>query len=117
MSVEYRHKRYIRIRLVDNSLYTFKSTDDATTKISFKDSWNTNDPIVTYDLEDSDRTLVMTIEHHSEDKQVAWKAAIDAEWGINAWPWNGNNSEQTIEHFKTEWLHADGSVSSTKILL
>jgi hypothetical protein len=116
MAVEFKHKRYIRIRLADSSLYTFTTTNDAQTKIAFKDCINLHSPIITYTLADSNQTMVMTVEHESVDNQVAWKEVWDAEYQ-NGWPWNGNDSTQTVEHFKTEWLNADGTVSATANLL
>ena len=117
MAVSFKHERYIRIRLADSSLYTFTSVNDAKTRIALKDCINLHSPILTYALADSNQTMVMTVEHESDANQVSWKAAWDAEWGQSSWPWSGNNSTQTVEHFKTKWLHADGTVSSTANLL
>ena len=117
MAVEFQHKRYIRIRLANSSLYTFTTTNDAQTKIAFKDCINLHSPIISYELADNNQTLVMTVEHESDANQMAWKAAWDTEYRENSWPWNGNDSTQTVEHFKTEWLHADGTVSATANLI
>lgn len=113
MAAEYKHKRYFRIRLADSSLYTFTSTSDANTKIDFKSAWTTSSPTKSEILADSDQTFVVTYEFNSEAEQTAFKTAIDGEWGESSQPWNGNDSSQTIEHFKTEWLHQDGTISAT----
>lgn len=113
MAAQYKHKRYFRIRLADSSLYTFTSTSDANTKIDFKSAWTTSSPTKTEALADSDQTFVVTYEFGTDSDQTAFKTAIDGEWGANSTPWNGDDSSQTIEHFKTEWLNADGSVSAT----
>jgi hypothetical protein len=113
MAVEYKHKRYFRIRLMaDNSLYTFANTTDANNKIAFKDAWNTNTPNKTQLLENSNQTFVVTYEFDSNDKQMEFKSAVDATWSSGG-PFNGNDSTQKVEHFKTEWLYPDGTVSAT----
>lgn len=133
MSIQYKHKRYFRIRsdMADSSqMVTFSSTADANTKIGFKACWNTSSPTVTEALEDSGTTLVKTYEFNSDSDQTAFKNAVDAEYGESSFPWNGTdmqpNLDQSteggwskkdasyVEHFKTEWLHQDGSVSSTE---
>ena len=92
MAIEYRHKRYFRIRLADSSLYTFTGTSDANTKIDFKSAWTTSTPTKTEVLADSDQTFVVTFEFDSESDETAFKAAVDAEWGDNSKPWNGDDS-------------------------
>ena len=62
MADAFRNKRYYRVRLADSSLTTFDDTDDAVDKISFTSEWDTNSPDRTYALEDSDTTLVMTVD-------------------------------------------------------
>tara|TARA_R110000782_G_C14772805_1_gene409233 strand:- start:100 stop:510 length:411 start_codon:yes stop_codon:yes gene_type:complete len=115
MADAFRNKRYYRVRLADSSLTTFDDTDDAIDKISFTSEWDTNSPDRTYALEDSDTTLVMTVEHSSASNQSDWKDAIDDIWSDSTSPWTGDDSTQTVEHFKTEWLNQDGSVSSTAL--
>jgi len=109
MAQEYRHKRYFRIRLADSSLVTFSSTSDANTKISFKSEWTTNSPTTTDALEDSGQTLVKTFEFDSDSDQTGFKSTIDAIWADGVSPWNGDDSTQTVEHFKTEWIDEDGA--------
>ena len=115
MASQWHHKRYFQIRKMDSSLITFDDTDDAVAQIAFASAWNTNSPTLTYALADSDKTLVMTIKHSSLDNQTGWKTAIDNLYqeDRSTWPWAGDDSTVTVEHFKTEWLHEDGSVSFT----
>ena len=115
MVSKWHHKRYFQIRKMDSSLITFVDTDDAVARIAFASAWNTNSPTLTYALADSDKTLVMTIKHSSLDNQTGWKTAIDNLFSDDrsTWPWAGDDSTDTVEHVKTEWLHEDGSVSST----
>jgi|TARA_R110000823_G_scaffold310311_3_gene435163 hypothetical protein len=109
MAVEYKHKEYFRRRLEDSSLYTFTSVADGQTKCAFHNTFLTDQtPTVTYALEDSDQTLVVTFEFADSDKQEAWKTAVDnLTDSSTAW------YEDKIEWFKIEWLHQEGSVSST----
>lgn len=117
MSAQFKHKRYFRMKnKQDNSPVTFSSTADALTKIGFKDVYNTNSPTKTEALEDSGQTLVVTYEFSSESDQTGFKTAIDNVWGDSTEPWappSTDENYQIVEHFKTEWLHQDGSVSST----
>jgi len=108
MSAECRHKRYFRVRGSDSSLTAFSSTADANTKIGFISAYSVSSPTKTEALEDSDHTLVVTYEFNSKDDQVAFKAAIDASWNASG-PFTGTG----VEHFKTEWLDADGVVGAT----
>jgi|TARA_X000000950_G_C13577265_1_gene522038 hypothetical protein len=107
MALEWRHKRYLRVRLADSSLQTFSSVDDAKTKIGFNSYLTTNSPTITYELADSNTTLVATIEYDSQDNQDTAKTAIDGNWPY----WTGDDSTQTVEQFESEWLNQDGSVS------
>ncbi len=124
MANAFKHKRYFRVcGSTDSSAVTFSDTDDAVTKIGFRSEWNTSSPTITYALADGDKTLVATYEFDSNDEQSAWKTAVDSNWsasgdGTKHWntgtqPWTGDDSTQRVEHFKTEWLNEDGSVSST----
>jgi len=115
MATEWRHKRHFRVRNVDDTLKTFTSAAEAVTTISFGSIYDTSSPTKTEELADSNQTLVVTYEFNTEAEQTAFKSAIDGQWssGEESWPWNGNDSTQKIEHFKTEWLHKDGSVSAT----
>lgn len=117
MAAEYKHKRYFRVRASDSSLVTFTSTADANTKIGFKSVYSTSSPTKTEALADSDQTLVVTYEFNSESDQTAFKSAVDAIWDDSTTPFTpGSPDDHIVEHFKTEWLHKDGSVSSTNNL-
>ena len=109
MAAEYKHKEYFQRRLEDSSLDTFTSVSDAQTKCSFHNTYLTDQsPTVTYALEDSDQTLVVTLEFDSSDKQEAWKTAVtNLTESSTAW------CAGDIEWKKIEWLTKDGSVGST----
>jgi len=113
MASKFWHKRYFRIRFSDSSLDTFNDVADAQTKIGFRDVWTTSSPTVTYALADSDMTLVVTYKFDDLDKQTAFKAAVDALYEDSSTPWDEDPVGGYTEHFKTEWLHEDGSVSAT----
>ncbi len=113
MAVNYKHKRYFRVRGSDSSLKTFSSTSDANTKIGFKSVYNTSSPTKTEALADSDKTLVVTYEFDSNSDQTAFKSAVDGAWGDDVTPFTPQTDTDSVEHFKTEWLHKDGSVSAT----
>ena len=117
MAAEYKHKRYFRLRGSDSSIKTFSSTSDANTKIGFKSVYNTNSPTKTEALADSDQTLVVTFEFDSDSDRTAFKSAVDGAWEDSSTPFSPADASDTVEHFKTEWLHQDGSVSSTANLL
>ena len=126
MAAEYKHKRYYRLRAADVTgnedgkggvLKTFSSTSDANTKIGFTSVWNTSSPTKTEALADSDQTLVVTYEFGSLDDQDAFKAAIDAVYSGGSLPFSPADNTDFVEHFKTEWLHVDGSVSDTTNLI
>ena len=113
MAAEWKHKRYFRVRGSDNSLITFSSTSDANTKIGFKSEWTTSSPTKTEALADGDQTLIVTYEFDSNSDQTAFKSAVDGTWGDSTSPFNPATDTDTVEHFKTEWLNADGSISAT----
>jgi|TARA_R110002074_G_scaffold167172_5_gene328144 hypothetical protein len=113
MAAEWKHKRYFRVRGSDSSLKTFSSTSDANTKIGFTSVYSTSSPTKTEALADSDKTLVVTYEFDNISEQTAFKSAIDGAWSDSTSPFNPATDTDTVEHFKTEWLNADGSVSST----
>jgi len=117
MAAEYKHKRYFRVRGSDTSLKTFSSTSDANTKIGFEPIYSTSSPTKTEVLADSDQTFVVTYEFNTEAEQTAFKSAIDGVWGENSSPFSPADATDTVEHFKTEWLHADGSISATSNLI
>ena len=122
MAANWKHKRYFRLRAQDATgepagdqgvLKTFSSTSDANTKIGFTSVWNTSSPTKTEALADSDQTLVVTYEFSSESDQTAFKDALDGAYADSTAVYNPATATDTVEHFKTEWLHQDGSVSNT----
>lgn len=117
MAAEWKHKRYFRVRGSDSTIKTFSSTADANTKIGFTSVYNTSTPTKTEALADSDQTLVVTYEFNTEAEQTAFKSAIDGAWGDSSSPFSPADATDTVEHFKTEWLHADGSISATSNLI
>ena len=126
MAVSYKHKRYFRCRTAEHrNIVTFSSTSDANTKIGFKSVYNTSSPTKTEALADSGQTLVVTYEFNNDSEQTAFKSAVDGAWGESSSPfspaedttaYDGESSltfKYYVEHFKTEWLGQDGSVSAT----
>ena len=113
MAAEYRHKRYFRLRGSDSSLVTFSSTADANTKIGFTSVYSTSSPTKTEALVDSDKTLVVTYEFNDESEQTAFKSAVTGAYSDSTSPFNPADGTDRAEHFKTEWLHKDGSISNT----
>ena len=113
MAAEWKHKRYFRLRGSDSSLKTFSSTSDANTKIGFTSVYNTSSPTKTEELADSDQTLVVTYEFNTEADQTAFVNAVDGAWGDSSRPFSPADGLDNVEHFKNEWLHADGSISGT----
>ena len=133
MANEYRHKRYFRIKVwhLDNADFTtdyvFQSVADANEKIGFNSVFDTSSPVKTEALENDNKTFVVTYEFDTEADQTAFKTAID---NIAESVYTGNSTTYTkaqlglsgdqtasrpikVEHFKTEWLHDNGSVSAT----
>ena len=117
MAAQWKHKRYFRVRGSDSSLKTFSSTSDANTKIGFTSVYSTNTPTKTEALADSDQTLVVTYEFGSEADQTGFKSAVDGAWADSSSPFSPADATDSVEHFKTEWLHADGTVSATTNLI
>jgi hypothetical protein len=129
MANEWKHKRYFKQYNNSTSSYvTFSDTSDAQTKIGFGSCFNANSPTKTYELADSGQTLVVTYEHSSEENQSEFTSAVDAAWTDGS-VWTGNTFNTPgdghtdvpptlikvleVRHVKSEWLHLDGSVSST----
>jgi len=109
LAIEYKHKEYFQRRLEDNSLYTFASVSDAQTMCAFHNTYLTDqNPKITYALEDSGQTLVVTLEFDDHEKQMAWRTAV-SNLSDSSIAWRSED----IEYNKIEWLHQDGSVSST----
>ena len=108
MSNLYIHKRYFRLRTSNNLLHVFSNVADALNKIGFNKIWNTSSPTITNTLIDSNTTLVVSYEFENEAEQVAFKSAIDNMFHSNP---EHFSSKDSVEHFKTEWLHKDGSLS------
>jgi hypothetical protein len=133
MADEFKHKRYYRAKHADDSLATFADTDDAIAKMAFKAAHDGNSVTATYALEDTNTTLVVTNEFANSTDQDNWKTAVDALWvdGVSdphkadhVDTADANNAQLSKlynasviaarpEHFKTEYLHKNGSVSST----
>jgi hypothetical protein len=124
MADQYKSKRYFKQYNHETTSYvTFASVEDAQTKIGFGDCWNTSSPVKSYALEDAGQTLVVTHEFTSEADQNAFMTALASAWS-DASIFSGNTSKTLIDgvtvvpvlecrRVKTEWLHQDGSVSST----
>jgi hypothetical protein len=103
MSTQWSHNEYFRRRLEDNSLYTFTNTEDAKTKIALHSTFlNTSNPSITYELQDSNQTLKVTLSFASVTDQNTWKTSVD-ELSFN---WRAPG----IEWFKIEWLDQNGNV-------
>ena len=113
MAAAYKHKRYFRVIGEDSTIVTFSNISNAQTLIGFKPAFQTSSPSVTYALEDANQTLVVTYEFNSDDEQTAFKSAIDTTWTSEGSPFTGAR----VLHFKTIWLHANGSISATTNLL
>lgn len=96
----------------DDTLYAFVNVADANNKIGFMNVWQTNIVRKTEALIDSNKTLVVTYEFNSHAEQMEFKSCVDATWRRGG-PFNGTSALQKVEHFKTEWLYTDGSISST----
>jgi hypothetical protein len=109
MANEYKHHRYFRLRNEDNSLQTFTSVDDAKTRCALNDTlYDTGNPVRTYALADSNQGLKMTMEFDTEADQTSFVTAAS-----NAWTDGTVMFADGVEVYKHEWLHEDGSVSST----
>ena len=109
MANAWKHHRYFRFRNEDSSLQTFISVDDAKTKISLNDTlYNTGNPTRTYALADASQGLKMTMEFNTEADQQSFITAAS-----NAWTDATVMFASGTEVYKNEWLHADGSISST----
>ena len=122
MANAFRHKRYFRFHGGDSttSSVTFSSVADAKSKIGFTSVYDTSSPTKTEALADDNLTLVVTYEFNNADEQTAFKAAVDGAWGDSTSPYSGEDIDANggvdgtwVEHVKTEWLNADGSVSTT----
>ncbi len=109
MAAEYKHHRYFRLRGADSSLTTFTSVANAQTLCNLNDTlYDTGNPTRTYALADSDQGLKMTIEFASLEDQTSFETAAS-----NAWTDGTVMFADGVEVYKHEWLHQDGSVSST----
>lgn len=109
MANAYKHHRYFRLRNEDSSLQTFTSVDDAKTKCALNDTlYNTGSPTRTYELADSNQGLKMTMEFDSETDQNSFVAAASSAWTDGTVMFASG-----VEVYKHEWLHPDGSVSTT----
>ena len=73
MADAYKHQRHFQVLDGDENKITFSSTDDANTKIGFKSVWDTGSPTKSYQLQDSNQTLVVTYEFASESDQTSFR--------------------------------------------
>ena len=115
MAIQYKHKRYYKLKTSEGGStvnITFSSTSDAITKLAFSNLHDANSVTKTSALEDSGTTLVVTYEFSSESDQTAWKAGIDGALADSTALYSPTDPA-VVYHSKTEWLHQDGSVSST----
>lgn len=92
-------------------MQVFDSIDDARTRIGFTDVWKTSSPTLIETLLDDKQTFVVSFEFDSEKEQVDFKQAIDEMFHNNPQHFKPKDPTDTVEHFKTEWLHKDGSLS------
>lgn len=108
MANEWRVKQYFRNRADDSSIVTFTSVADGQSKIGLTEAHTSinGSPTTTYALADSDQTLVATFEFDSEADQTTWYDSMNGTVWYNA-------SSGSVEYFRVEWLHQDGTVSST----
>lgn len=114
MAANYKHKRYFRcISDSDSSAVTFTAAGDWANYIKFNAAFNTSSPTKTYALEDSNKTLVITYEFDTADQETAFKSAIDNFWKNNSSPFIGAADNHFVDHCKTVWYNADGSVSAS----
>lgn len=112
MANAWRVKQYYRGRGSDSSLVTFSSVDDAKTKIGLKNAHlTTGSPTVTYALEDSGQSLVVTFEFEGEANQTSWYNSMAAD----SLTWcNPSSGWGSVEYYRADWLNQDGSISSKK---
>ena len=114
MAANYKHKRYFRcISDSDSSAVTFTAAGDWANYIKFNAAFNTSSPTKTYALDDSNKTLVITYEFDTADQETAFKSAIDNFWKNNSSPFIGAADNHFVDHCKTVWYNADGSVSAS----
>ena len=114
MANAYKHSRHFKVITdSDRSCVTFSSIDNANSYIIFTDVFNTSSPIKTYTLDDGNTTLAVTYEFDTADKETAFKSAIDNFWKNNSSPFIGAADNHFVDHCKTVWYNADGSVSAS----
>lgn len=92
-------------------LQLFNSIDDARSRIGFTDVWKTSSPTLIETLLDDKQTFVVSFEFNSEKDQLDFKQAIDEMFHGNPQHFKPKDPTDVVEHFKTEWLHKDGSLS------
>jgi hypothetical protein len=108
MTTEYKHHRYFRFKNNDNSLYTFSDVSDARSKIALDDErYNIGSPTRTYQLVNSNKGLKMTTEFNSKAEQDSFITEF------STWSNQVSSFALGVEVYRLEWLHKDGSVSST----
>ena len=83
--------------------------DDAKTRCDLDDTlYSTGNPTRTYELADGNQGLKMTMEFDSEADQTTFITAAS-----NAWTDGTVMFASGVEVYKHEWLHQDGTISST----
>jgi len=123
MAQEFRHKRYFQLQHTHNEnganetsptaisdgttkgVVTFSSAASAVKDyFNFQSVWNTNSPTVSYALEDSNKTLVVTYEFDNASDEAGWVTAVNTAYG------NGSafGANTDVKHIKTEWYNASG---------
>tara|TARA_B100001057_G_scaffold95074_1_gene91522 strand:+ start:11960 stop:12319 length:360 start_codon:yes stop_codon:yes gene_type:complete len=115
MAIEFTHHERFKRILADGSMYKFTSISDAQAKCAFHDTFLTsNDPSVTYALEDSSETFKVTLEFDSSDAQQAWWLAVSDlhKNGIRYCPsdikWQGAEKPDTLQQFVRDHIPGDG---------
>jgi len=116
MASEYKHKRYFQLHetQADSTVQakTFTgTTTEAYNEFAVPSVWNTGSPTVTHAFADTNTTLVVTYEFANEANQTSFKSAVDTAYNDGT----AFVSNTDAKHTKTEWLHSDGSVSSTNL--
>jgi hypothetical protein len=106
MATEFTHHERFKRRLDDGSMYKFTNIADAQTKCAFHDTFLTsNDPAVTYALEDKNETLKVTLEFDTSDAQQAWWIAVSdlnkngINYCSNDIKWQGAEKPETLQKF------------------
>lgn len=115
MAIEFTHHERFKRRLADGSMYKFTSVADAQSKCAFHDTFLTsNDPSVTYALEDSSETFKVTLEFDSSAAQQAWWLAVSdlhkngISYCTSDIKWQGAEKPDTLQQFVRGQIPGDG---------